>query len=64
MTLATPRNMRIHEGYGVVAYSPATGEEYSATPGDYWNMPDDECLTDSEGNEMILGVRYSGVEAI
>ena len=64
MTLATPRNMKLHEGRGVLAYSPATGEEYSATPGAYWYMADDACLLDAEGNEMVLAVRYSGVEVL
>jgi hypothetical protein len=39
---------------GTVAISPVTGEEYSATPGDYWDAPLNYCLTDSDGNEMIL----------
>jgi hypothetical protein len=37
-----------------IAYSPATGDEYSANPGDYWNRQDSDILCDSEGNEMHL----------
>jgi hypothetical protein len=39
---------------GVFTYSPTTGEQYSASPGDYWNHPDDQPLKDSEGSPMIL----------
>jgi hypothetical protein len=64
---ATPANMRIYErpnrvhpdGGTIIArqpfaYSPVTDERCSATPGDYWNAPDDEPLRDSEGHPMIL----------
>jgi hypothetical protein len=58
ITLATVENMRkaesIAPGLRVIAFSPLTGEEYSATPGDYWNHPADEPLRDSEGEPMIL----------
>lgn len=68
VTLATPANMRAvreanptrHvagctiEGHRAIAYSPCTGEAFSADDGDYWNMPDDEPLRDSEGEPMIL----------
>jgi len=37
-----------------VAYSPNTGEQYSADPGDYWNAPDGWVMTDSEDDEMVL----------
>jgi hypothetical protein len=66
-TLATPANMRAVEaanparkigactimGRRTVAYSPTTGEQYSASAGDYM-LPDDEPLCDSEGEPMIL----------
>ncbi len=39
---------------GVVAYSYETDERCSACHGDYFTMSDDECLTDSEGNDMVL----------
>ena len=59
---ATPANMkrlchRHNEPIavpGVVAYSYETGETYSASPGDYFLRDDNDCLTDSEGNEMVL----------
>ena len=39
---------------GVVAYSYEMGETCSASPGDYFLRDDNDCLTDSEGNEMVL----------
>lgn len=39
---------------GVVAHSFETGETSSASPGDYSWMADADCLTVSEGNEMVL----------
>lgn len=62
-TQATLRNMRIHDAgrvpghENVIAYSLLTGEEYSATPGDYWHLSQDEPLLDSEGEPMILVTR-------
>lgn len=70
-TLATPANMRrfreLHpgrvlpngghvEGRRCFAFSPLTGEQYSAEPGDYWTHGDGEPLRDSEGEPMILAV--------
>jgi hypothetical protein len=70
-TLATPSNMRAFEeanparqlpngatilGRSCFAWSPVTGEQYSATAGDYFAQPDDEPLRDSEGQPMILAV--------
>ena len=52
---ATIENMRKFEGPGVVAYSPATGEEYSATPGDYFWLPPGQCLKDTRGRKLRLG---------
>ncbi len=58
---ATKRNMEARWDPDVFAYSPATGEEYSAHPGDYfWMEPDGELL-DSQGNTMILVRRRTGV---
>lgn len=53
---ATLANMRRCEAAGIkaVAFSPDTYEQYSATPGDYWDMPDDQALQDAEGQDMIL----------
>lgn len=36
------------------AYSFETGERYSATPGDYFMLRDDEPLLDSEAEPMVL----------
>lgn len=57
--IATKRAMRERYRPGVLAYSPATGEEYSANPGDYWAQPDDWTMTDSEGEPMILVTRHT-----
>lgn len=54
---ATKRNMRLCEDRGipnVVAFSPETGEIFSATPDDYFMRPDDWCMKDSQGNDMEL----------
>jgi hypothetical protein len=70
MTLATPENMKKYEAANqprpykdgtlmprpAIAYSPDTGEQYSATSGDYWHMKDDEPLRDENGEPMILVV--------
>lgn len=70
-TLATPANMRrfaeLHpgrvlpnggrvEGRRCFAFSPLTGEQYSASAGDYWTQGDDNPLRDSDGEAMILAV--------
>ena len=52
---ATPENMKKVEGVqGIFAYSPTTGEQSSATPGDYFWAAPDEVLLDSEDQPMIL----------
>jgi hypothetical protein len=59
---ATQKNMRLlclkHNQpiavLGVLAYSFETGETFSASSGDYFMLGDDECLVDSEGNQMVL----------
>lgn len=56
-TRATIENMHKYENMHpgtMVAISPFTGEEYSATPGDYFTATPDYCLQDSEGEDMIL----------
>jgi hypothetical protein len=60
-TLATVANMREAEKRGkrAVAFSPNTYEQYSATPGDYWQHAEDEPLVDSEGTPMILIVKVT-----
>lgn len=44
---------------GVFAWSPYTDEEYSASPGDYWDRDPDAPLLDSDGNAMVLVRRVS-----
>jgi hypothetical protein len=41
-------------GRPAIAYSPTTGEQYSATSGDYFMRGMDDPLLDSEGEPMIL----------
>ena len=55
--IASLKNMKKYEGRGTLAYSPHTGEEYSATPGDYWNAPESWVMKDSRGNKMYLVVQ-------
>ena len=59
-TLATPANMKRFEHVaGLVAYSPTTGEEYSAWAHDYWHYTDNNPLEDANGDPMVLVVRRS-----
>lgn len=68
-TLATVANMRqfkaLHpgreipgggrvEGHRCFAFSPTTGEEASASSGDYFMLGMDEPLTGSDGEPMLL----------
>jgi hypothetical protein len=61
--LATPANMeRLRRASGdaiaapgVVAYSLNTGEQCSASPGDYWDRSPNEPLRDAVGEPMLLG---------
>jgi hypothetical protein len=65
MLEATVSNMRKFEDRrDVFAYSPVTHEEYSATPGDYWTMPDDEPLLDQDGVPMILVRRTCNIDPL
>ncbi len=56
---ATVANMRKAQdaGVSVVAFSSFTGEQYSATPGDYFYLHDNDCLTDNLGYALELVVR-------
>ena len=59
-TIASLRNMRkAAASYSTLplAYSPETGEEYSANPADYFNAPEDWVMRDSAGNPMILAFK-------
>lgn len=52
---ATLRNMRENaDRSGIVAWSPVTGEEYSADYRDYWYLSEDEPLVDDNGDPMVL----------
>lgn len=75
--LATPSNMAVIEEelartsgdnpYGsapIVAHSPNTGEQYSASSGDYFAGNPHEPLMDEGGSPMILGRPYSGIEPV
>jgi hypothetical protein len=65
MTEATPHNMRKYEDQSnVFAYSPVTEERYSATPGDYFMMPDDKPLLDEDGAPMVLAVERCTIRCL
>jgi hypothetical protein len=66
--LATPANMRkladgpvVVRGAQLFAYSPRTFERFCATPGDYFWLPDNEPLTDSAGEPMVLAYSTESV---
>lgn len=79
-TLATPANMRAWReahpdrtlpngctimGRRCIAVSiNEPDEQCSADAGDYWNLPDDEPLHDSEGEPMVLAVERHGIELV
>lgn len=53
--LATVENMRkVERVPGVMAFSPVTREEASATPGDYFMLGEQEPLLDGFQEPMIL----------
>lgn len=60
MTPATVANMRAAEDAGrrCFAFSPVTGEEASASAGDYfWLTDEDAALVDEVGEPMVLVVK-------
>lgn len=59
--IATPANMKRYYADGVFAWSPNTREEYSATPGDYWHVPEDDPIRDANGDPMVLVVRETRI---
>lgn len=62
---ATIENVRKYgKQRGVVMYAPKTGEQYSATPGDYWNYPEKHVFKGHKGAAMYLGVPFSGIQPI
>jgi hypothetical protein len=69
LMLATPKNMKamaVMPGREktAFAYSPTTGERYSANPHDYWNLHDDHALLDGNGEAMVLAVETHEVEVL
>lgn len=59
---ATVANMRRYEN--CLAWSPRTGEEYSATPGDYFYLSEQEPLRDGLGLPMLLVRRRTGFVSV
>jgi hypothetical protein len=53
-TIDTPDGPAIVEPTRCLAMDPATGDTFSASAGDYYNQPDDEPLTNDEGDPLIL----------
>jgi hypothetical protein len=61
-TYASLANMRAMQAKGatysgpnrLVALNEATGEEFSAHPGDYFYMRPDECLKGGHGRKLVL----------
>lgn len=54
---ATMENLKKYQGRpGLLMYSPYTGEEYSATIGDYFWAPSNARFKDSTGHVMRLGI--------
>jgi len=57
---ATKANMKKYyakHGDHLIMFSPYTGEEYSANPGDYFMTPDSHRFKDSKGRVMRLGTK-------
>ena len=62
MVYATKANMdKLYPKYhnSLVMYSPYTGEQYSANPGDYWNASPSKSFKDRTGHVMRLVVKGS-----
>jgi hypothetical protein len=53
------RNITPKYHNSLVMYSPYTGEEYSANPGDYWAASSSKRFKDHEGRVMRLVVKGS-----
>lgn len=60
-TIANMEKAREIHGNRVISWSPLTGEEYSANPGDYWQATDEWVMKDSNGEPMILVVRQTNL---
>lgn len=62
--LATIENMRAHYAPDAFAYSPDTGEEYSANPADYWYADAGFVLIDEDGEPMVLARKHVAIVPI
>lgn len=65
--LATPANMKKAQDLGIrglCIFDKATGQGYSATPGDYWDHPDNEPLHNDGGQPMVLARRVEKYELL
>lgn len=62
---ATVHNMRlVSDRPGVFAYDPDTGDRWSATPGDYFYMPENEPLRNDAGNVLLLAQEIREIELL
>lgn len=59
MIIATRKNMRDYDQYGLLMLDRTEGSEYSADAGDYFMKDEDEEFLDSEGEPMILLVKMT-----
>lgn len=57
MITATRRNMEAFPGSE--ALDLATGETFSATSGDYFQLGPDDPLTNANGDPLVLAVRHT-----
>ncbi len=57
--VASLKNMQQHYTDGVFALSPVTGEQYSADPRDYFAVPTNWIMRDSNDEPMILARRVA-----
>lgn len=63
-TPATPANMKRfeeeHPGHHAVAMDRITGDTFSGTAGDYWDLPENEPLRGDQQEPLILVVPTQG----
>jgi hypothetical protein len=63
--IATPANMRkVEHVRGVFAYDAFNDARYSATPGDYFMLGEDEPVTDGGGEPLILVREICRIEEV
>ncbi len=62
---ATVENMeRVADQRGVVIFDRSTGDQWSATPGDYFYRPRNRPFLDGEGRVQILARQVSMIEPV